>query len=166
MISVATAECFTHGKIGIKIHKMACGYKEFENDDNYKLINGNVYIKASMFLPSKTSIESLLNISLPKPDYEFKFSKAYNEKNDLIVSETVSKALKNKLNCNIAISTTAGIGKGAVCILTDQNKHIFTSDIFGDLIKGENILKRQENAIDKTFKIFTQILKDEYGLKG
>jgi len=166
MISVATVECFTHGKIGVKIHKMACGYKEFENDDNYKLINGNVYVKASMFLPSKTSIESFLNISLPKPDYEFKFSKAYNEKNDLLVAETVSKALKNKLNCNIAISTTAGIGKGAICILTDQNKHIFTSDVFGDLIKGENILKRQENAIDKTFKIFTQILNDEYRLKG
>ncbi|ABR54163.1 conserved hypothetical protein [Methanococcus vannielii SB] len=165
MISVATLECFTHGKIGIKIHKMACGYKELQNDFGYDIIRGNVLVTASMFLPSKESIESLLNMKLPKSDHEFKYSKAYNEENDLKVAEYISKALKEKLKCNIAISTTAGVGKGAISILTDKNSYLFTSDIYGNLIKGENILKRQENAVNKAFEAFIKILNEEYNIK-
>jgi len=77
----------------------------------------------------------------------------------------VANALKNKLKCNIAISSTAGVGKGAVCILTDNNEYVFTSDVYGDLIKGENILKRQTNGLNKSFDTFVEILKKEYGLK-
>nr|A9AB09.1 RecName: Full=UPF0254 protein MmarC6_1720 [Methanococcus maripaludis C6] len=165
MISVATAECFTHGKIGIKIHKMACGYREFEKDPNYSIINGNVFVIASMFLPSKKGIESILDVKLPEPDYVFKYSKAYNQENDILVAKMVANALKNKLNCDIAISSTAGVGNGAICILTDKNEYNFTSDIYGDLIKGENILKRQDNGVNKAFNTFVEILKKEYGLK-
>jgi len=165
MISVATAECFTHGKIGIKIHKMACGYKEFENDPDYCIINGNVFVMASMFLPSKKGIESLLEVKLPEPDYVFKYSKAYTQENDILVAKMVANSLKNKLNCNIAISSTAGVGKGAICILTDKNEYNFTSDVCGDLINGENILKRQTNGVNKAFDTFVEILKKEYNLK-
>ncbi|MBA2850664.1 uncharacterized protein (UPF0254 family) [Methanococcus maripaludis] len=165
MISVATAECFTHGKIGTKIHKIACGYKEFEKDSNYDMIHGNVYVMASMFLPSKKGIESLLDVKLPEPDYVFKYSKAYNQENDILVAKLVAKALKNKLNCNIAISSTAGIGNGAVCIVTDYNDYVFSSDIYGDLLKGQNIIKRQESGIEKAYNTFIDILKKEYNLK-
>jgi uncharacterized protein (UPF0254 family) len=118
-----------------------------------------------MFLPSKKGIESLLDVNLPEPDYVFKYSKAYNQENDILVAKLVAKALKNKLNCNIAISSTAGIGNGAVCIVTDYNDYVFSSDIYGDLLKGQNIIKRQESGIEKAYNTFIDILKKEYNLK-
>ena len=164
MITVATAECFTHGKIGITIHKMASGYDEVKEHPYYEYINGNVKVMASMFIPSKYSAEKLLNVELPEPDYAYEYAKAYSEENDLKVAYLMAKGIKNILNCDIAIGTTAGVGKGGICILTDNSKYVFTTDIQGDLIKGKNIIQRQKNGIEKTINKFVEILKKEYGI--
>jgi uncharacterized protein (UPF0254 family) len=165
-ISVATAECFTHAKIGITIHKAASGYKDFEFkeifDEEELRAMSNVRVLASMFIPSAYAAEKLLNIKLPEPDYAYAYAKAYTEKNDLKVAYLMAKGLKDILNCNIAIGTTAGIGRGGICILTDKNKYLFTTDVYGDLINHKNIIERQENGIKKGLKKFVEVLKNEY----
>ncbi|EHP84696.1 UPF0254 family protein [Methanotorris formicicus] len=165
-ISVATAECFTHAKIGITIHKAASGYEDFEfkeifDREGLKIIR-NVRVLASMFIPSVYAAEKLLNIKLPEPDYSYAYAKAYTEKNDLKVAYLMAKGLKDILNCNIAIGTTAGVGRGGICILTDKNKYTFTTDVCGNLLKHENILERQRNGIEKGLRKFIDVLKDEY----
>ncbi|WP_292461031.1 UPF0254 family protein [Methanothermococcus sp.] len=162
MISIATAECFTHGKIGTIIHKIASGYDDVREHPYYNYINGNVYVMASMFIPLRYSAEKLLNINLPEPDYKYRYAKAYSEKNDLKVAYLMAKGIKNMLNCDISIGTTAGVGRGGICILSDNNKHVFTTDVCGDLINGKNIIERQKNGIEKTLNKFVEILKKEY----
>ena len=162
MITIATAECFTHGKIGTMIHKMASGYDEVKEHFHYKYINGNVKVVASMFIPSKHGAEKLLNVELPEPDYTYEYAKAYSEENDLKVAYLMAKGIKNILNCNIAIGTTAGVGRGGICILTDNGKYVFTTDVYGDLINGKNIIHRQKNGIEKTIDKFVEILRKEF----
>ena len=162
MLSIATAECFTHGKIGTIIHKIASGYDEVKEHPYYQYINGNVKVMASMFIPSKYRAEKLLNVELPEPDYAYEYAKAYSEENDLKVAYLMAKGIKNILNCDIAIGTTAGVGRGGICILTDNNKYVFTTDIQGDLIKGKNIIQRQKNGIEKTINKFVEILRNEF----
>ena len=149
MLSIATAECFTHGKIGTIIHKIASGYDEVKEHPYYNYINGNVYVMASMFIPLRYSAEKLLNINLPDPDYKYKYAKAYSEKNDLKVAYLMAKGIKDVLNCDMAIGTTAGVGRGGICILTDRNKYLFTTDVYGDLINRKNIIERQKNGVEK-----------------
>ncbi len=162
MITVATAECFTHGKIGTTIHKIASGYDEVKESPHYKYINGKIKIISAMFIPSKYGAEKLLNIKLPEPDYNYKYAKAYSEENDLKVAYLMANGIKNLLNCDIAIGTTAGVGRGGICILTDKNRYIFTTDIYGDLVIGKNIMERQKNGIEKTMNKFVEILKYEF----
>ncbi len=162
MITVATAECFTHGKIGVLLHKMASGYDEVKKCNHYKIINGNIKIISSMFIPSKYGAEKLLNIDLPEPDYYYKYAKAYSEKNDLKVAYLMAKGVKTILNCDISIGTTAGVGRGGICILTDYNVYSFTTNVYGNLITGENVLKRQKNGIEKTLDKFVEILEKYY----
>jgi uncharacterized protein (UPF0254 family) len=164
MLSIATAECFTHGKIGTIIHKIASGYDEVKEHPYYNYINGNVYVMASMFIPLRYSAEKLLNINLPDPDYKYKYAKAYSEKNDLKVAYLMAKGIKDVLNCDMAIGTTAGVGRGGICILTDRNKYLFTTDVYGDLINRKNIIERQKNGVEKTLDKLIEILKKEYGI--
>ncbi|AEH07375.1 UPF0254 family protein [Methanothermococcus okinawensis] len=164
MLSIATAECFTHGKIGTTIHKIASGYNEVKEHPYYPYINGHVKVMASMFIPLKYSAEKLLNIKLPIPDYKYEYAKAYSEKNDLKVSYLMAKGVKDILNCDISIGTTAGVGRGGICILTNKNKYVFTTDVYGDLINGKNIIERQKNGIKKTLDVLVKILKEEYNI--
>jgi len=164
MITLGTAECFTHGLIGTTVHKISSNYEEYRNSYYYTIINGNIKVLMSSFLPSRYAIEKLFNIKLPKEDYNYKYSKAYNEENDLKVSYLMAKGVKDLLNCNIGIGTTAGIGRGGITIITDYNVYQFTTDVYGDLIKGKNIIERQKNGIEKTLNKLMEILKEEYNL--
>ncbi len=165
MITVATAECFTHGKIGLTIHKAASGYKDFEykylfNEDDLKIIK-NVKVLVSMFLPSIYATQKLLNISLPEPDYSYNYAKAYSEEKDIIVAKQIAKALKEKLNVDISIASTAGVGRGAIAIYS-KKLHIFTTDIYANLLTHENVIERQKNGIEKGIKKFLEILNSEF----
>ena len=77
----------------------------------------------------------------------------------------MAKGIKNKLNCNISIGTTAGIGKGGICILTDNNKYLFTTDVYGDLLNRNNIVERTVNGINKTLDKLVEVLNREYNIE-
>ncbi|CAB3288090.1 conserved protein of unknown function [Methanocaldococcus lauensis] len=166
MITVATAECFTHANIGLTIHKASSGYENFEykylfSDEDLRLIK-NVKVLVSMFVPSIYGAEKLLDVKLPEPDYNYKYAKAYSEEKDLEVAKLMANSLKKKLNANICIGTTAGIGRGAICIVTDYNIYLFTSDVYANLLTFENVKERQKSGIEMGIKKFLEILKKEY----
>ncbi|WP_209590818.1 UPF0254 family protein [Methanococcus voltae] len=165
MITIATSECFTLGRIGVNIHKIASKYPEMEcflqENPEYKILH-NSKVLTAMFMPSKECAQTFLNISLPQSDYKYNYSKAYTQSNDELVAELMAKSLKNITKCNIAIGTTAGIGKGAICIVTDYKIYKFTSDIEANLLDKQNVSERQKNAIEKTIKKILKILKEEY----
>ena len=166
MLSVATAECFTHGKIGVILHKMAMGYEDIKRCPYYSIFNNNIYVIASMFLPQKDVIECILDIKLPPPDYKYRYAKVYNEKNDLKVAYLIAKGLKDKLGCNIAIGTTAGVGRGGICILTDSRRYLFTTDVYGNVLTGENLVDRSKDGLYKTLNKLAEILSNEYGIRA
>ena len=165
MLSVATAECFTHGKIGILLHKMAMGYEDVKEHPYYPLFHGRIYILASMFLPRREVIRDILGVELPPVDYPYRYAKVYSEEKDLQVAYLMARGLKDKLRCNIAIGTTAGVGRGGICILTDRDKYLFTTDVYGNVLTGENLLERSENGVSKTLDKLAEILRLEYGIE-
>ena len=164
MIPVATAECFTHGRIGVILHKMAMGYKDVKSHPYYPIFNKNICVIASMFLPQRDAIKNILDIELPPPDYTYRYAKVYNEKNDLKVAYFIAKGLKDKLRCSITIGTTAGVGRGGICILTDKNKYLFTTDVYGNILTGENLVERSEDGLYKTLDKLIEILRAEYNI--
>ncbi|HIP84812.1 MAG TPA: UPF0254 family protein [Methanothermococcus okinawensis] len=165
MLSVATAECFTHGRIGIILHKMAMGYEDVKGHPYYPIFNRHIYVVASMFLPQRDAIRDILGVELPPVDYPYRYAKVYDEKKDLQVAYLMAKGLKDKLRCNISIGTCAGVGRGGICILTDRNKYLFTTDVHGNVLTGENLNKRSENGISKTLDKLVEILRTEYKIE-
>ena len=164
MLSVATVECFTHGRIGIILHKISMGYEDVREHPYYPIFNKNIYVMASMFLPQKDTVEVILDIEMPPPDYPYRYAKVYSEKNDLKVAYLMAKGLKDKLECNISIGTTAGVGRGGICILTDKNRYLFTTDIYGNVLTGENLVERSEDGVSKTLNKLAEILRVEYNI--
>ncbi len=177
MIKIATAECFTHGKIGHEIHILAQGYgNDFggNNLSNYRIKNDiinnsnddffdNLSLSCSLFIPTLESLENILKVKTPEPYTLIKGIKVFNQENDLIVAELMAKAVKNLSNSDIGIGTTAGIGKGGIAIKTNDLTITTTSDVYADLTSSDSdiILKRQISGIEKTLGILLNLLNDD-----
>ena len=155
MIKIATAECFTHGKIGRELHAIAQGYTGnfgrdyIENPESYGNFNYNkLSVICSLFIPTIEAVKSVLQIeNPPEPTTLIKGIKCYNEAEDKKVSKIMAEAVKKITDCDIAIGTTAGIGRGGIAIVTNDYTIITTSDIDSDLRE-----KQQRRIIPKTGK--------------
>lgn len=171
MIKIATAECFTHGKIGMELHALAQNYdgdfgcKYIKNPKNYGNFDYNeLSVTCSLFIPTIEAVVKILNVeNPPKPDKLIKGIKVYDEKGDKTVSKIMAQAVKDLSNCDIAIGTTAGIGRGGICIITEEYKIMTTTDVYADLCENnsENLFQRSENGIEKTLKITLLLLNDK-----
>ena len=66
-------------------------------------------------------------------------------------------------NCDIAIGTTAGIGHGAITIITPNYQITTISDVYSDLrkVNSEELYQRQISGIKKTIKIILLILNNK-----
>ncbi|MDO5814889.1 MAG: FeGP cofactor biosynthesis protein HcgF family protein, partial [Methanobrevibacter sp.] len=85
MIKIATAECFTQGKIGRELHALAQNYKgNFGNeyiDDYGDFDYDELSVTCSLFIPTIEAVEKILNVkNPPKPDKLIKGIKVYDEK--------------------------------------------------------------------------------------
>ena len=76
----------------------------------------------------------------------------------------MDEAVKKITDCDIAIGTTAGIGRGGIAIVTNDYTIITTSDIASDLRENnsEELFQRQENGIEKCVKIILFLLNDDF----
>lgn len=172
MIKIATAECFTHGKIGREVHTLAQGYEGnfgldyIENPQEFGDFDyENISLNCSLFIPTIEAVKTILKVeNPPQPQLLIKGIKVYDENGDKEVSKIMAEAVKKQTNCDIAIGTTAGIGKGGIAIISDDFEIITTSDIEADLRENnsEQLYLRQESGIKKALKILLLILNDKF----
>ncbi|MBR2556946.1 MAG: UPF0254 family protein [Methanobrevibacter sp.] len=168
MIKIATSECFTQGKIGRELHALA---QDYEGDFGCEYIDSKdfnpneISVTCSLFIPTLEAVEKILNVeNPPKPKQLIKGIKVYDENGDAIVSKIMAQAVKDLSDCDIAIGTTAGIGHGGICILTDEYEITATTDVYADLSENNNetLFKRSEDGIKKTLEIMSLILNNEF----
>lgn len=168
MIKIATAECFTHGKIGLELHALAQNYegnfgsRYIKNLDEYGEFNyNNLSVTCSLFIPTIDALKDILKVEdPPKPDYLIKGIKVYDENGDKKVSKIMAKAVMKITSCDIAIGSTAGIGRGAITIITPTHEITTTTNIYSDLRQNnsEELFQRQVNGIKKAIDIILLFL--------
>lgn len=172
MIKIATAECFTHGKIGREIHALAQDYQGnfgrdyIENPNEFGDFDYNeLSVTCSLFIPTIEAVKKILNVeNPPKPNTLIKGIKVYDEDGDKAVSKIMAEAVKKLSDCDIAIGTTAGIGHGGIAIISDDYEIITTSDVYADLCENnsEDLFNRSESGIKKTLKILLLLLNNDF----
>ena len=171
MIKIATAECFTHGKIGRELHTLAqcydgnfgCQYVKNQRDYgdfDFKELS----VTCSLFIPTIEAVVKILNVeNPPKPNKLIKGIKVYDENGDKKVSKIMARAVKDLSDCDIAIGTTAGIGRGGISIVTDEYEIMTSTDVYADLCENnsEELFQRSENGIKKTLEIILLLLNNK-----
>ena len=172
MIRIATAECFTHGEIGRELHTLAQGYegnfgcRYITNPKKYGDFDCNeLSVTCSLFIPTIEAVKKILNVSNPpEPNTLIKGIKVYDEEGDKEVSKIMAKAVKDMSDCDIAIGTTAGIGHGAVTILTNDYEITAITDIYANLneMNSEELFRRSQSGIKKTLEIILLFLNDDF----
>jgi uncharacterized protein (UPF0254 family) len=170
MIKIATAECFTHGEIGRELHALAQDYegnfgcKYIENPKEYGDFDYNkLSVTCSLFIPTIEAVQKILNVSNPpEPNTLIKGIKVYDEEGDKEVSKIMAKAVKDMSDCDIAIGTTAGVGHGAIAIITENYEITAITDIYADLneLDSEDLFKRSQSGIKKTLEIMLLFLNN------
>ena len=170
MIKIATAECFTHGIIGMELHALAQAYegnfgsKYIKNPKEYGDFDySELSITCSLFIPTIEAVMKILKVeNPPKPDKLIKGIKVYDEAGDKEASKIMAQAVKDLSDCDIAVGTTAGIGHGAITIVTHEYEITTTTSIYADLCENdsESLFKRSQDGIKKALKIILLILND------
>ena len=171
MIKIATAECFTQGKIGRELHALAQSYDGNFGCEYVKTLKdygdfdyNELSVTCSLFIPTIEAVVKILNVkNPPKPNKLIKGIKVYDEKGDKKVSKIMAQAVKDLSNCDIAIGTTAGIGHGGISIVTNDYEIMTTTDVYADLRENnsEELFQRSENGIKKTLEIILLLLNNE-----
>lgn len=170
MIKIATAECFTQGKIGRELHALAQNYEGnfgrdyIENPCEYGDFDYNkLSVTCSLFIPTIEAVKKILKIdNPPKPDTLIKGIKVYDEEGDKKVSKLMAKAVRDLSDCDIAIGTTAGVGRGAITIITKEYEITTTTNVYADLneLKSDDLYNRSYSGIIKTLEIVLLLLND------
>ena len=172
MIKIATAECFTQGKIGRELHALAQNYKDnfgcdyIENPEKYGEFDYNkLSVTCSLFIPTIEAVEKILNVeNPPKPDTLIKGIKVYDESGDILMSKIMARAVKDLSDCDIAIGTTAGVGHGAITVLSNSYEITTTTDVYADLREknSNDLFNRSQSGIEKTLKIILLFLNEDF----
>ncbi len=173
MIKIATAECFTHGKIGRELHALAQNYEGnfgceyIENPKEYGDFDyDELSVICSLFIPTIEAVVKILNVkNPPKPNKLIKGIKVYDDEGDKAVSKIMAQAVKDISGSDISIGTTAGVGRGGICIITNEYEISTTTDVYADLCENnsENLFQRSQDGIKKTLKIILLLLNGEIG---
>lgn len=171
MIKIATAECFTHGKIGRELHALAQNYngkigREYiKNSQCTDFDYSQLSVTCSLFIPTIEAVKKILNVkNPPEPNTLIKGIKVYDEKGDLKVSKIMAEAVKKLTDCDIAIGTTAGVGRGGITIISDEYEIITTTNVYADLCENNSnsLYSRQEAGIKKTLEITLLFLDNDF----
>ncbi|WP_405305096.1 FeGP cofactor biosynthesis protein HcgF family protein [Methanobrevibacter sp.] len=172
MIKIATAECFTHGKIGRELHALAQNYEGDFGRDYIKNLQdygdfdyNEISVTCSLFIPTIEAVEKILNVkNPPKPNKLIKGIKVYDEQGDKLVSRIMARAVKDLSECDIAIGTTAGIGHGGISIITNEYEITTTTNVYADLCENnsEKLFQRSEEGIKKTLEIILLLLNNKF----
>ncbi|AMK14759.1 UPF0254 family protein [Methanobrevibacter olleyae] len=184
MVTIATAECFTHGILAREIHAFAQGYEDNFASSYLNLVNTSqkdclkdailenkcsifdlrdLSVTCGLFIPTLDAVKSILKIENPlEPLKLIDGIKVYDDIGDIEMSILMAEAVKKISNTDIGIGTTAGIGYGAMAIVDDDMIISTSSDVNANLIKpnSNNLYNRQKSGIEKTLKILIYYLND------
>ena len=187
MITIATAECFTHGILAREIHALAQGYEDNFGSKYSYLVNKvekdclkdailedkcsifdlrNLSVTCGLFIPTLDAVKSILQIENPVEPLELiKGIKVYDDTGDIEMSILMAEAAKKIANTSIGIGTTAGIGYGGIAIVDDDMIISTSSDVSANLIDADcdNLYMRQKRGIEKTLKILIYYLNGNIG---
>ena len=182
MITIATAECFTHGILAREIHALAQGYEDNFGSKYSYLVNKvekdclkdailedkcsifdlrDLSVTCGLFIPTLDAVKSILQIENPVEPLELiKGIKVYDDTGDIEMSILMAEAAKKIANTSIGIGTTAGIGYGGIAIVDDDMIISTSSDVSPNLIDADcdNLYMRQKRGIEKTLKILIYYL--------
>ena len=177
MITIATAECFTHGILAREIHALAQDYEDDFASNYWGLVNKaqkdclkdailddkcsifdlkELSVTCGLFIPTLDAVKSILQIENPVEPLELvKGIKVYDDDGDIEMSILMAEAAKKIANTSIGIGTTAGIGYGGIAIVDDDVIISTSSDVSANLIDADsnNLYMRQKSGIEKTLKI-------------
>ena len=186
MITIATAECFTHGILAREIHALAQNYEDdFASNYSY-LVNkvqkdclkdailddkcdifdlSNLSVTCGLFIPTLDAVKSILKIDDPvEPLKLIKGIKVYDDIGDIEMSILMAEAAKKISDSYVGIGTTAGIGYGGIAIVDDDVIISTSSDVSADLIKANSneLYMRQKRGIEKTLEILIYYLNGNF----
>ena len=186
MITIATAECFTHGILAREIHALAQDYEDDFASNYWGLVNKaqkdclkdailddkcsifdlkELSVTCGLFIPTLDAVKSILKIEDPvEPLKLIKGIKVYDDIGDIEMSILMAEAAKKVSDTDIGIGTTAGIGYGGIAIVDDDVIISTSSDVSADLIKANshNLYLRQKSGIEKTLKILIYYLNGNF----
>ena len=186
MITIATAECFTHGILAREIHALAQGYEDNFGPNYSYLVNKvlkdclkdaimedkcsifdltDLSVTCGLFIPTLDAVKSILQIENPVEPLELvKGIKVYDDDGDIEMSILMAEAAKKIANASIGIGTTAGIGYGGIAIVDDDVVISTSSDVSANLIDADsnNLYMRQKSGIEKTLKILIYYLNENF----
>ncbi|WP_405324618.1 FeGP cofactor biosynthesis protein HcgF family protein [Methanobrevibacter sp.] len=186
MITIATAECFTHGILAREIHALAQGYEDNFGSKYSYLVNKvqkdclkdaimedkcsifdltDLSVTCGLFIPTLDAVKSILQIENPVEPLELvKGIKVYDDDGDIEMSILMAEAAKKIANASIGIGTTAGIGYGGIAIVDDDVVISTSSDVSANLIDADsnNLYMRQKSGIEKTLKILIYYLNENF----
>lgn len=186
MITIATAECFTHGILAREIHALAQDYEDnfashylnlitaAQNDcledgilkGNHSLYDlKNLSVSCGLFIPTLDAVKSVLKIENPtEPLGLLKGIKIYDDAGDIEMSILMAESVKKISSSDIGIGTTAGIGYGGMAIVDDDMIISTSSDVSADLINANSndLYLRQKSGIEKTLKILVYYLNGDF----
>ena len=161
MITISTAECFTHGMVAREIHAYSQGYLGEFGPKYLQNIQKDVLLLCGMFIPTLTALTSILKVEPPKPQELIRGIKVYDELTDQKVAYLMARAVKDLTGAQVGIGTTAGIGRGAIVILSDEIMFKATSDVYADLRFPDSdlLLERQRSGVQKTLSLLVELLE-------
>ena len=186
MITIATAECFTHGILAREIHALAQGYEDNFGSKYSYLVNKvqkdclkdaimedkcsifdltDLSVTCGLFIPTLDAVKSILQIENPVEPLELvKGIKVYDDDGDVEMSILMAEAAKKIANTDMGIGTTAGIGYGGIAIVDDDVVISTSSDVSANLIDADsnNLYMRQKSGIEKTLKILIYYLNENF----
>lgn len=163
MIKIATAECFTHGKVAQEIHAFSQGYPQ---NYNWKLDPAvfEISLVAGMFIPTISGVKNVLKFEPLPPLETINDIKVYNQEGDLEMARSMARAMKKITSSDIGIGTTAGVGKGGIAVCNDKFILSGSSEVETDLRNNNSdlIFKRQESGIKITLKLLECIITGDF----
>ena len=186
MITIATAECFTHGILAREIHALAQDYEDNFASNYWNLVNKvqkdclkdailedkcsifdlrELSVTCGLFIPTLDAVKSILKIDDPvEPLKLIKGIKVYDDIGDIEMSILMAEAAKKIANTDMGIGTTAGIGYGGIAIVNDDVVISTSSDVSANLIDADsnNLYMRQKSGIEKTLKILIYYLNGNF----
>ena len=186
MITIATAECFTHGILAREIHVLAQGYEDNFGSNYSYLVNKvqkdclkdaiiedkcsifdltDLSVTCGLFIPTLDAVKSILQIENPVEPLELvKGIKVYDDDGDIEMSILMAEAAKKIANTSIGVGTTAGIGYGGIAIVDDDMIISTSSDVSANLIDADcdNLYMRQKSGVEKTLKMLIYYLNGNF----